>query len=267
MSLKAELLEVFETVKKAADAAKENDTKESRCIDALKRLKKLPVTRKILVDTQIGKSLRPITKHPREKIQDVANDLLVQWTKVVLDEKAKSESNGSSEAGSHAKVVVANGECVKVEKVQGSETVRVEKVARAETIKVEKSEYGGTVKSEKFSRLETVKVEKVEKMVKQENDSARKPQAPKGPPKLSSIVKRNDSARDKVRELLADAFSRVSNEAEEYILDEVNVCDPLRVVVSMESALFVKLGRQNGTQKVKYRSIMFNIRDSKNPDL
>lgn len=267
MSLKEELLEVFERAKKAADAAKDNPAEEARCIDALKQLKKMPITANILIDTLIGKSLRPITKHPREKIQEVANDLLANWKEVVLDEKAKSQSNGSSVTTVDAKVVVANGKSVKVEKVQRSETVTTEKVTRAETVKVERSVHGETVKSEKVSRPGAVKVEKIETIGKQENDSSRKPQAPKGPPKLPSMIKCNDSARDKTRELLAEAFAMVSNEAEEYMLDEVKACDPIRAAVSVESALFDKIGRQNGAQKVKYRSIVFNIRDTKNPDL
>ncbi|GFY95736.1 transcript elongation factor IIS [Actinidia rufa] len=37
--------------------------------------------------------------------------------------------------------------------------------------------------------------------------------------------------------------------------------------LAVESVMFDKMGRSNGAQKVKYRSIMFNLKDSKNPDL
>jgi transcription elongation factor S-II len=50
------------------------------------------------------------------------------------------------------------------------------------------------------------------------------------------------------------------------ILDEVDACDPFRVAVTVESALFERLGRPTGTQKAKYRSIMFNLRAENNTD-
>ncbi|KAL5711458.1 hypothetical protein ACHQM5_021911 [Ranunculus cassubicifolius] len=250
-SLKKELLEVFETVKKSAEAAKLDVAEESRCLDAFKQLKKLPVNMDLLVETQIGKQLRRLTKHPREKIQAVADDLLTIWKKTVLDEKKKD--NGNSET----KVATVNGETVKSETVRTSDVTMVEKVSRSDTVKVEKSGHGETIKSETVSRSEsTFKVEKIERTPKTN-----------GPPKLTSMVKCNDSLRDKVRELLAEAFSRVSNEADEELLDEVNACDPIRVAVSVESILFEKMGRSNGPQKTKFRSIMFNIKDEKNPDL
>ncbi|MBA0684924.1 hypothetical protein Goari_026474, partial [Gossypium aridum] len=92
-------------------------------------------------------------------------------------------------------------------------------------------------------------------------------QPPAGPPKLTSLVKCNDPLRDKFREILVEALSKVPSEADEDMLDQVNACDPIRVAVSVESVMFEKMGKSNGAQKFKYRSIMFNIKDPKNPDL
>jgi transcription elongation factor S-II len=47
---------------------------------------------------------------------------------------------------------------------------------------------------------------------------------------------------------------------------KVDACDPFRVAVTVESALFERLGRPTGTQKAKYRSIMFNLRAENNTD-
>lgn len=81
------------------------------------------------------------------------------------------------------------------------------------------------------------------------------------------MIKCNEITRDKIRELLLEAFSKVSGEADEDLKDEVDACDPIRVAVSVESVMFEKMGRSNGAQKVKYRSIIFNLKDPKNPDL
>ena len=44
-------------------------------------------------------------------------------------------------------------------------------------------------------------------------------------------------------------------------------CDSWSVAASVESAMFERLGSFEAPQKAKYRSILFNIGDSSNPDL
>lgn len=178
------------------------------------------------------------------------------WKKIVIEETTKSKKNGSTDSAKVEKVQKASS--VKIEKVSTAETVKVEKtgsVSRSEVVKVEKSEANGG---------EPVKVQKIV----MEEISVRKPaSAPIATPKLTSLLKCNDALRDKIRELLVEALSKVAGEAEEEMIPVVNDCDPIRVAVSVESAMFEKLGRSNGAQKLKYRSIMFNIKDPKNPDL
>jgi transcription elongation factor S-II len=133
-------------------------------------------------------------------------------------------------------------------------------------VKVEKASTSETVKVEKMDQDKTVKVEKMSKQEIQTSSVKQPSQSPIGPPKLKTLVKCNDALRDKIRELLAEALSKVASEADEDIRDEVEACDPIRVAVSVESMMFEKLGRSNGAQKLKYRSIMFNIKDQNNPD-
>ncbi|XP_042489291.1 transcription elongation factor TFIIS-like [Macadamia integrifolia] len=275
--MEKELVELFEAAKKAGDAAatdgpsSSGGSEETRCIDALKRLKDFPVTKDALVATQVGKRVRCLTKHPRAKIQAVASDLIETWKKVIMEETARNKKNGSSES-----------QIVKVEKVQKVDPMKIEKVAKAKTIdqgeriKSEKPSFSDTIKVEKIETVkvekkstgsEFVKVERVSKECKQTSGMKKHPQASNGPPKLTSMTKCNDALRDKFREILAEALSKVSSEVSEDIRDEVNACDPVRVAVSVESVLFEKWGRTNAAQKFKYRSIMFNMQDSKNPDL
>lgn len=53
--METELVELFETAKKAADAAAtaEGGAEETRCLDALGKLKSFPVTYQLLVSTQV----------------------------------------------------------------------------------------------------------------------------------------------------------------------------------------------------------------------
>lgn len=51
--MEKELTELFEAVKKAADAAEKSPGEEERCLDALKQLNKFPVNYQLLVSTQV----------------------------------------------------------------------------------------------------------------------------------------------------------------------------------------------------------------------
>ncbi|MBA0764494.1 hypothetical protein Gotri_013843, partial [Gossypium trilobum] len=210
----------------------------SRCVDALNQLKTFPVTYDILVSTQVERKLRPLTKHPAEKIHRMASDLLELWKKIVIKEASKGKKNGTASA-------------VKVEKIQRLSAVKAEKISSTETD-------GNTAMAEKINRGETGKIKKIYIDGKTKAKSA---------PKLMTLVKCNDPLRDKYREILVEALSKVPSETDEDMLDQVNACDPIWVAVTVESVMFGKMGKSNGTNKIKYRSIMFNMKDPKNPDL
>uniref|UniRef100_A0A1J3GRN9 Transcription elongation factor n=1 Tax=Noccaea caerulescens TaxID=107243 RepID=A0A1J3GRN9_NOCCA len=281
--MESELIELFEAAKKAADAAaldgvSSSGPEVSQCLDSLKQLQKFPVTYDTLVATQVGKKLRSLAKHPVEDIKKVATDLLEIWKKVVIEETAKANktdgTNGCKEGKLDRKDAEkpSNPAPVKVPKLQRGDSAKSMKVERKEPdnkaingVKIEKKEPDNKV-------INGVKIEKKEPDnkvttgAKIENQASMKAPA-KAPPKLTSMLKCNDPVRDKIRELLVDALSRVHEESDDYDREKVNGCDPLRVAVSVESHMFEKLGRSTGAQKVKYRSIMFNLRDSNNPDL
>ncbi|PSS34771.1 Transcription elongation factor TFIIS like [Actinidia chinensis var. chinensis] len=297
--MERELVELFDAAKKAADAAAVDgaSSKVDRCLDVLNQLKNFPVSYDVLVSTQVAKRLRPLTKHPAEQIQARVGGVLEIWKKIIIDEASRKKNDGI-DIRSPRKTDATEVRTIKVEKLQKtgsfkvekvsktecdlkkpgsasrSETIRVEKkeekhvVSRSETIKVEKKVGAvDTVKAENNDRRETVKAEKIPKEAKPASSTKKPPQASNGPPKLTSLIKCNDATRDKIRELLLDALSKVPGEADEDYKDEVDASDPMRVAVAVESVMFEKMGRSTGAQKVKYRSIMFNLKDPKNPDL
>ncbi|KAK3145684.1 hypothetical protein QOZ80_3BG0256080 [Eleusine coracana subsp. coracana] len=299
--MERELLETFEAAKKAADAiAGEDDSPEAdRCLDALRRLRAIRVNTEILVSTQVGKRLRYLTKHPHSGIQSVATDLFGHWKKVVLEETVKKNGSSESDKSNNSSARAEKAQPMKVEKNSSSANVKIEKrdmdvrSPKPAFVKVEKNSCNDTsVKIEKRetdvrspkpafvkvenssndSKAQPVKVERVSKEVRRTPDR-KSPSVPSGPPKLTSLVKCNDATRDKIRELLAEAFSKVSgetsNDDREEVRDLLNVvdaCDPFRVAVTVESALFERLGRSTGAHKAKYRSIMFNLRADNNTD-
>lgn len=260
----------FEAAKKAADAAEAGGgpAEEDRCVEVLKRLRKMPVSTKDLVATQVGKHIRILTKHSRARIQAAASDLLKFWKNIVIEETSSKERN---KIGDSEDTTAANHEA----NCKISKAVEVEKSASDRVLKLEKFSGSETIKVEQVMNTEsrTVKIERISKEEKQASIS-KKHSIPSGPPKLNSMLKCNDPLRDKLRELLAEAFVKVPGEATEdsrhevrHSIGEINACDPIRVAVMVESTMFEKLGRSNGTHKVKYRSIMFNLKDAKNTDL
>ncbi|WOL18631.1 hypothetical protein Cni_G27428 [Canna indica] len=288
--MEKELLETFEVAKKAADVAAEpggGPAEVDRCVDALRRLRKIPVKMQDLVDTQVGKRLRYLTKHGHSKIQVEATTLLEYWKNVVIQETSNSKKNGSSENKNAVKNIKSEKSMtVKADKTSRTGPVIMDGISTSDSPKPIRKETDQGIKAD-ISKSERSKIEKsIDSGVRATNaernhkgdhqaSTTKKPSAvPAGPPKLTAMVKCNDPTRDKIRELLAEAFSKVSNETSEddreevrNILDEVDACDPIRVAVMVESLMFEKLGRSNGAQKLKYRSIMFNLKDSNNTDL
>ncbi|CDY07724.1 BnaA03g17870D [Brassica napus] len=256
--MESELIALFETAKKAADAAAvdgvtSSSPEVSQSLDALEKLKAFPVTYNTLVATQVGKKLRSLAKHPVEEIKSVATDLLETWKRVVIEETT-----------SKAKKTESTNGCKELQRGDSAKSIKVERKEPDSKVKVERKEPDTKVKMDHRGQT-TVKDEKVSKETLSSVKASDK--APNGAPKLTSMVKCNDPVRDKIRELLVDAMSKVHGESDEYDRARVVGCDPIRVAVSVESHMFEKLGRSTGAQKVKYRSIMFNLRDSNNPDL
>ncbi|CAL9092232.1 unnamed protein product [Musa textilis] len=316
-----ELLETFEAAKKAADVAAEaggGSPEVDRCVDALKRLRSMPVTTQDLVETQVivfvqnlsdlpffffffffscwnldelsffqvGKRLRYLTKNHHSKIQVEASALLEFWKNVVIQETSNSKKNGGSENKTSVKNIKSERpEGVKVDKTSRAGPVTMDVISTSESSKFVKKdrEQGMNAEIAKSERDKTEKNGGIESGVhsvntvripKGDHQAAATKKSPAGPPRLTTMIKCNDPMRDKVRELLAEAFSKVSSETNEdkrdearNILDEVDACDPIRVAVMVESVMFEKLGRSNGSQKLKYRSIMFNLKDGNNTDL
>ncbi|KAL9260611.1 Transcription elongation factor TFIIS-like protein [Drosera capensis] len=282
--MEKELVELFEAAKRAADAAAAGGSpaEESRCLDALKKLKDFTVNYQILVSTQVGKRLKHLTKHPRKKIQVFAIDLIEMWKNIIIEE-TKSNKNGTMERKNSIKIESAasennksssakagkafGGETVKVGKTEDGLSPRSEKTTKAEAVTEEKKVANGyAVKPESNKPVDPMKVDAVEKQENRMKNPIMSAARPTASPKLTSIIKCNDQVRDKMRELLLEALCKVSNEAVGNIRDEVDASDPIRVAVTVESQLFESWGRSSGAHKNKYRSLLFNLEDQNNPD-
>ncbi|XP_050230128.1 transcription elongation factor TFIIS-like [Mercurialis annua] len=75
------------------------------------------------------------------------------------------------------------------------------------------------------------------------------------------------SLRDNIKEQILQGLSMVFQEVQdEEIRTELKRCNPGLITSSLESLLFFKWGLSDTACRPKYRSLIFNIKDPKNPD-
>ncbi|KAG6547195.1 hypothetical protein Mapa_011447 [Marchantia paleacea] len=198
----------------------------------------------------VAKRLRRLTKHKSSEISSVAQEIINAWRKVVAAEAVAAKNDAAkSEPTSSNKSSVTTKESLK--------SPRSGDTPKSPTT-ITKSEKVTAVKKET-----TVKVE-----VKTSSVSVSKPSSNNTVSSTpSKLPKTGDSTRDRIRELLAEAFSKVLTEAQDDLLQKAKMKDIVHVAVTVESAMFKKLGLSKDANKTKYRSIMFNLKDANNPDL
>ncbi|CAN1311428.1 Transcription elongation factor TFIIS [Linum perenne] len=199
------LLELLHAAKKAAEGGE-----ESRCVDALSRLKDFPVTVQALVSTQVGKQLRPLTKHACKDIHQLASDIFQTWKSMFLE-----QTNSSKRTSNH----------------------------KADKLRI-------------ATPPQPLKPQTPDRKISNNAASSHN----------FTVPKCNDPTRNKIREQLCEAMCKVSSETDGEMSNRVNACDLVRVAVEVESVMFREWGGSTGDQKAKYRSIIFNIKDGKNPD-
>ncbi|MCO5594288.1 hypothetical protein L7F22_048317 [Adiantum nelumboides] len=263
MGAEDELVRLFEKASKAADAAASEDSgsaEESRCVEAIKVMHSFPVTTAMLISTQIGKRLRRLTKHVRPKIQRAASDLLEAWKKTVAAETKNGAIESSPSEGASKKSLLPSVKSQKNNEkiVEAKMEIRVkEESVASNTVSVSK----GKVESQRTesSKDSSASVKILNSTTVVETREAK-------PLNLALLPKTKDSTRDKLRESLAEALAKVLIEAEGKDLVRAKSRDPIGVAVAVETVMFESLGGFHGVNKMKYRSIIFNIKDANNPD-
>uniref|UniRef100_M4CJ44 TFIIS central domain-containing protein n=1 Tax=Brassica campestris TaxID=3711 RepID=M4CJ44_BRACM len=239
---KHEFLELFEAATKAAKSAARGDGKNSspavsRCVDAMVRLREAPesLACELVVDRkypQIGKSHGLFTEHKNPRIQSEGKILYSLWLRYLYATGRKASSRPRDRTVVKNKKKLVEEEMISTTTTGDSNRDKVREIGR---------------KASSRPRDRTV-VKNKKKLVEEE---------------MISTTTTGDSNRDKVREILHKSLSKVAVEMKEGVVS----CDSWSVAASVESAMFEILGSFEGTQKAKYRSILFNMGDSSNPDL
>ncbi|KAH9737207.1 transcription elongation factor TFIIS [Citrus sinensis] len=266
IAMEKEVMELCEAAKRRAEtaASAEGELEEAQCIAALDQLYKSSITCQLLVSTQLVRHLLPLTKHPRQKIQDTASELILSWRSLFLEQMKGDEENGSFAICGEIKS--ANVEIAKGKRQITSD--EFEQALDVEVVKVRRVDQKGAPRSKKLVGSEFIVTEETNSLDNVDAEVIReeKPASAVVPQKLVSMIKCNDYFRERIREKLYKALSKVSGEVDEEVQDKLNGCDPIRVAITAESLMFEKWGHSFGTYEVKYRSILFNLMDPENPD-
>ncbi|CAK7340293.1 unnamed protein product [Dovyalis caffra] len=261
--MEQQFLSLFESAKKSADAVVTSASifpEIYRCLDALDQLKRFPVTSsRVLVSTPVAKGVQRLTKHRVKMIRTAASCLLDTWSRKLysrnpaIDGKPQPTRSGS---GSRTGVLTVKIHGRVIGRIKVNMPIKTVKIAEKK-IKQEK-ENGFTCfkKPTQEPAMRFTKPGKVQSMRR----------CFKKPPEASAKC---NTMQEKVR----DSSGSFKKPCAKGITQQDNVKDfcsfkkPSEEPVKRSDALRGKMGPFNGTKQLKYRSILFNLKDPKNPDL
>ncbi|KAK3183430.1 hypothetical protein Dsin_030716 [Dipteronia sinensis] len=256
-----EVMLLLESAANAAEAAAKEEVEEghfnnneSRCIDLLKFLRDFPITVDVLLSTQIYKHLTHLKNHRREKIRLMTVWLLEIWSNKIKEDHSSSSSRNRDDdvfnmiSSSHQS---SGNKMIKLETCDDFMFQETKpNILLSQDLKEDDENILSCLKKPLKKHCRRGRVSK-----KSNN---------------RTLSKSPEASRNKVREILEEAFSRVAGEVsnmEEKDKERVKGCDPVSVAASVESVMFEKMGPYHGAKKFKYRSIMYNVKDPTNPGL
>ncbi|XP_021911305.1 transcription elongation factor TFIIS-like [Carica papaya] len=233
-----ETLEILAAAKKAADSANikgilRGSSDISRCVDCLKKLETCPFNAEIINTHNIYKKLQNLCKHKSRKICSAASRLIDVWKKREIEVSKRLTRPG----------IIRIKLCPAPPAQPSSHNVSNSPPLQPSSLKMEES-----TKASNKGLIIRLKM-------------------PLQTPVQPSSKKVEDAPRKKVRAMLEEAFSKVASESRGKIGKNMCLRDPVEVAATVESEMFAQMGSCLGNQKTKYRSILFNLRDAKNPDL
>ncbi|PSC75709.1 Transcription elongation factor A 2 [Micractinium conductrix] len=225
----AELSKLVDTVLAAAKKAEGGDAAEQgRTVDGLKVLKKQRVSTKVLAETQAGKRVKGLTKHPQADVAAAAGEVVAAWKEVVRRESQGSAAPSGSAASAPSSSKPAAG--------GAGGAAGLSRAASQSTVD------GGAPSSQATA------------------GGSSQPAAGGPPLDVGAVPRCGDTLRDKCRQNLAAALNLALGEGSEG--------DPIACGVAVEGAIFKQADCQmSQAYKAKFRNLHFNLKDAANPDL
>lgn len=229
-----DLAKLVQSATEACKAAEGGDkAEEQRALDALKLLQKETVTAELLQKTDAGKKVKKLCKHPSQAVVDAALGVVEAWKNCVR------ASGGAGTPRKPSGTLDSAGPSLE-------STLSLQ----PSTSLPNQGPGSGGGKEGAASTLDRAP------------SSSTSHQPPPAALKARP-AKCGDDTRDKVRVLLAESLIAAVNAGAVTVLCE----DPSDIAVKIEQAMLEAYGSTNAEYKAKARSLNFNLKDPKNPDL
>lgn len=223
----------------AAPSSASTDPDAQRAVDALRVLGQQQVSVEVLGRTEAGKRLKKLTKHACSAVGAAAQAAINAWKECVRKEQARGGAGKQEQAGGSKPAAAAApaGPASTSGAADGSQGAAA----------------GGAGGDEGAAAAATTA--EARRQASQEPASCSAPQQPRA----GSLepARTGDETRDKIRKLLAEALAKADGGGG----------DPCAAAVDVEQAMFVQNGGVNAKYKAKYRTLAWNLKDDKNPEL
>lgn len=234
MVLATTLTVEVDSILSAADSAQLHDLQTA--LSNLHSLQSMEVTTQLLSETQVGKKIRKLTKHSDAGIAEAAKTVLAKWKECV-----RHEQEGQSKRPSDCESMSLLATC------RLADAVLECCLLHAAALDREDSKSTGSNKRAKTEPNQQVKADK---------QDANHPSLEELKARLPRL---DDPFRHKTAQLMVDGLYKALQEGVEG--------DAVAVAASIEHAVFLQNGGVTAAYKTKVRSLAFNMKDARNPDL
>lgn len=247
---------------------------QAKTLAALKKLETFPITTALLSETQCGKRLRPLTKAAAAAVAAATVQVIAVWKDAV---RREAEAQPSTELLRSASSICEGKEAaftaVPVGTKRGRDALEAVPLAALEAVPATKLPVSPAADSARHAAksLATAKLSVAPAAKLSAAPAAHRPAAPPATPALTPGAPRPSalaSTGDKVRDLCRRTFAAALRVAAEEVGPAVAAgASPEALATDMETALLLHFGGVGEPYKAKFRSLSFNLKDAKNPDL
>lgn len=231
MVLASTLTVEVDSILSAADSAQQHDLETA--LSGLESLHAFEVSTQLLSETQIGKKIRKLTKHEDSNIAEAAKSLVAKWKECVRQEQ---EEQGKRTSGCESTHWCWSELCA----------CYAYSLLDAAALDAD-AKSSGSNKRPRLERQTAAQEQPTE--IKHESLDQLK----------ASLPKLDDAMRHKTAVLMLDGLHKALQEGAEG--------DAAKIAAEVEQAIFLQNGGVNANYKTKVRSLAFNMKDARNPDL
>eukprot|EP00899_Mesostigma_viride_P015819 jgi/Mesvir1/24238/Mv10944-RA.1 len=197
-------------VDEAVSASDDND-RHARAVEVLQEIATMPVTMELLLQTQVGKKVKKLSKHSNPEVAKHAKVLVEAWRKIV-EEESRSKNSPSQPAGPS----------------EGASSGALKRKGSTSSV----------------------------------SDAGSK--TPKTSGSSFSLPPLADPIRDKIRQNIMEALQLAQGQEG---TEGRNAGEVATDIEAEMYEVFVGASKDMKEYKAKYRTIHFNLKDPKNPDL